>query len=162
MLMIKAFGALAVVLCGMAAGFEKALRLAERKKTLYRLELALYDIRSAMEYKAATTSEILEELVRNGFSDFFRELDSCDLSGSLARSAEFKRLNLSPSEKTVITEVFERLGTSDLETQLSMLDFQIHRFSAARQEFEASYEKRSRLYKSLGFLGGVFVSLLLL
>lgn len=160
--MIKILGAAAVVMCGGILGTRKSNALRERLRQLKQLQKAFCDISIALQYGSATTSEIISMLSRGGKLAFFSELDPLDLPNSLKNSESFEALSINAEERAIVCDVFSQLGCTDLATQLSMIEFAKARLSSAIAACEEECGKKCRLYDTLGFLGGIFVSLLII
>lgn len=160
--MIKLVGMIAVIACGGAFGMKRSSELRERLRQLRLLEQSLFDIGIALEYNAATTAEILRMLRKSGKLEFFGDLDHNRLKESLLSSEGFCSLMIADEEKEIVTDVFSQLGGSDLATQLSMIGFNKKRIRMAIEACERECASKCRLYNSLGFLGGIFVSLLII
>lgn len=160
--MIKLVGMIAVISCCGALGVRRSSELRRRLRELRLLEQSLFDISAALEYGCSSTAEIVRMLRSGGRLSFFAELDHMDLKGSVEQSEEFVCLAVTSEEKQIVIDVFSALGTSDLETQLAMIEFNKRRLEAAAKECERECSNKCRLYNSLGFLGGIFISLLII
>lgn len=160
--MIRLVGMLAVISCCSALGVEKSLGLKRRRRDLEALRHMLFDIETALQYNCASTAEIVRMLKAGGRMKFFLQLDYTDLRGSLERSEEYRSLYINDPERQIIADVFDDLGSSDLETQIAMIKFNKHRIETAIADCEKECAEKCRLYNSLGFFGGIFISLLII
>lgn len=160
--MIRAIGAAAVVICCSALGFKKAAELRCRHNALRELESDFFDIKTMLEFNAATTGEILSELSKTSAGSFWGELDPTDLQGSLQDSESFRSVPLLPSEREAVVSAVSRLGTTDLQTQLAIAERARGAMQRAGEKSALECDEKCRLYSMLGFLGGVFVSLLII
>lgn len=160
--MIKMIGIIAVIASAGALGLRCSHSLRDRLTQLRQIERAFYDISTALQYTSATTSEIVDMLKHDGKLGFFSQLDPLDLSGSLSRSEEFRRLDINSEEREIVKDVFSRLGGSDLATQLAMIEYNKTRIGAAAARCGEECSRKCSLYDRLGFLGGIFVSLLII
>ena len=160
--MIRLVGMLVVITCCGALGVKKSSELKCRRRELEALRQMLFDIGAALQYNCASTAEIVRMLKAGGRMKFFSQLDYTDLAGTLMRSSEYRSLYINDPERQIIADVFENLGSSDIETQIAMIEFGEHRLDAAIDACEKECAEKCRLYNSLGFLGGIFISLLII
>lgn len=160
--MIKLVGVIAIISCCGSLGVKKSADLRRRHRELRLLEQMLFDIGTALQYNCSSTAEIVRMLRSGGRMKFFSQLELADLRGSLERSEEFRSLAINSAERQIIADVFDSLGSSDLETQLAMIEYNKRRIAAALEECERECRDKCRLYNSLGFLGGIFISILII
>lgn len=153
---------IAVISCCAALGVKRSSDLKRRCRELQLLELMLFDIATALQYNCSSTAEIIRMLKAGGRMKFFSQLELSDLKSSLERSDGFAALAVTAAEKQIVIDVFSSLGSSDLETQIAMIEFNKRRIISAQQECEKECSEKCRLYNSLGFLGGIFISLLII
>lgn len=69
---------------------------------------------------------------------------------------------LSGNENTEISQFLYSLGKSDIKSQISLIQGFKEYINSAEAEYNALYNKNSKLYISFGFFGGVVISLILL
>ena len=102
----------------------------------------------------------------NGSSDAVSDEYARGITGYLFQSFRLPRVpvliekHLSPEVKEVLLELGEELGTTDLEGQLSALSqahIQLQRF---QDTYRVTYQKKGKLYRSLGLLAGLLLAVL--
>ena len=62
----------------------------------------------------------------------------------------------------ILADIGKNLGTSDIEGQISTLNLQRNELKILISSAETEYEKKSKLYRSLGVLVGAFISVMLI
>lgn len=68
---------------------------------------------------------------------------------------------LKPEDKTLLLEIGDFLGGSDIDGQLSNLQIKMETASKLLHEAEEEKKRKSKLFRSLGVLGGAFAAILL-
>ena len=166
--MLKLFGILAIIVSTSLIGVSMSDKLKKRVKELNLINYMLDEISVLIRYKAITVYEIVESLKQNqmyndlGFITGFE----CDIKTPFYtawdKSVSNMQSELTPYDKKLLKSFGNSLGTSDISGQLSSIEVFKSDFSKLEKEAAALYEKKSKLYRSLGLLGGMFVSIMLI
>lgn len=129
----------------------------------------LEEILLLLRYKSATVYEIAETLAgdeRFSEFDFLKNIDrDCDISFQQSWCNAVYGSNLCGMKKSdieLIADIGKKLGTSDLDGQVSTVMLQRSELEAAISYAEEEYAKKAKLYRSLGALTGAFVAIMLI
>ena len=141
------------------------IRLLNLKKVNYLIDEIIILIR----FKAATVYEITEHLTDNDkFSSFsFLRKISAEKNNSFQQNwcTALKAnppCSLKASDIEILENIGRKLGTSDTEGQISMLNLQRIELETLISAVETDCEQKSKLYRSLGVLSGAFISVMLI
>ena len=69
---------------------------------------------------------------------------------------------MTKSDAELLNDVGARLGTSNTESQINTLELQRAELMSAISAAEADYNKKAKLYRSIGVLAGAFISIMLI
>lgn len=167
-MIFKIIGIMFIIMTTTLIGIRMSLSLSEREKRL-RLIILMFDRFSTLiDFQAVHTGEILAQTATDvRFNDlhFLKEAFKMYKNGEIFRNAWDKAVNndisLGEEEKSILFSVGASIGKSNTAGQLSMLEIN-------RQNIENIYENISRenlnkgkLYRSLGVLTGIFISVML-
>lgn len=166
--MLKIIGIITIIAVTSFAGGYFSSLLKSRVIMLKKLNYMLDEILVLLRYKSATVYEIAETLAADErFSEFgflgkikpegdksFREswqeaAESCKIYG-------FKK-----SDSELLADIGRKLGTSDLDGQISVIKLWQAELAAAISSAEADYSGKAKLYRTLGVLTGAFISIML-
>lgn len=161
-------GILIVIACG-GVGLLKSHSLGERLRMLTLLERLMEHFSTQIRFRSLTLEELLWECIKN---PIFKELGFLEtVSKDMSEGLTFKEAwqhgvgswngPLNPGDKLLILSIKEELGVSDTEGQLAALALVLEQLKALAKEALEDYQRRGRLFRSLGVLGGIFISLLL-
>lgn len=163
--MIKLFGVILIISSAGLVGVRKSSALKKRSDCLKALRKMLFSVKLMLSFNAPTLPEIfarLRESAELSVLPFLRDVKSENPCDSVSSSAGFQSLPLFPKDKDIILDVFSSLGTTDLATQVSMLEFNIKRLDVLCSEADSERSVKSRLYSSVGFMGGILVAMLII
>ena len=157
-----------IVLAASCCGIYFSAALKDRIISLKRISCMLEEIFILLKYRSATVYEILETLRRD---ERFAELSflneqkfSADNSFQQVWCEAVERnipKGLKKSDAELLSDVGRKLGTSDLEGQLSALELRQAELNSAISAAEEEYRRKAKLYRSLGVLAGVFIAIML-
>ena len=120
-----------------------------------------------MQYQMSTLGELLDTFSNRSVYQEFQFLSQT--AAHMQQQTPFVQAwseqvqaekHLSPEVKEVLLELGEELGTTDLEGQLSALSqahIQLQRF---QNTYRVTYQKKGKLYRSLGLLAGLLLAVL--
>ncbi|MEG0615729.1 MAG: stage III sporulation protein AB, partial [Oscillospiraceae bacterium] len=158
--MLKIIGALLVTVMTTSIGIFLSKSLNERVKKLALIRQALEEISIQIRFKALTVFELLDELTKN---PAFGELSFLKIAESSPHNIPFsetwrnslndwKENSLKKEDIDLITDIGTNLGCTDIEGQLSTLELQKTKIEFLHKTALEEYQKKSKLYKSLGLL----------
>lgn len=172
--MLRAAAMFAVIGASTALGFACGRDLSNRLCSLRELERAADILRAEIQYAGTPLQEIFLEIA--GRTDgplgrMFREAagqmgqrDGKTLGkimgeciGNLSEDT-----GLTANDKAQLARLGERLGYLDVQMQIMTIERYKEELEREQKEAEGDYLQKSRVYRCLGFLGGVFLTLLLL
>lgn len=172
--MIKAAGAALVFLAAAGMGNERAGRVRRRLEALYQCRNLTLLLQGQLKYAFFGLSEMLSEAgkqVEAPFSEFCHSLagEIQAMPGQeiarLWRDTAFRTLGgsgLTETDFERFSELGNILGYLDGESQCRRLESCRERIDWEIGRAETETAAKCRLYRSLGVLGGIFVTILLL
>ena len=80
----------------------------------------------------------------------------------MAISKNIYKTALNGEDRDTLVNFGKMLGNSDLEGQIKNIEFVLHQLSLQEKKAEETKRKNETLYKTLGFLGGIAVVLVLI
>lgn len=172
--MLRGAAMIAVVGASTAIGFSFGRDLANRLSGLRELERAADILKAEMQYAGTPLQEIFREMGKrtaSPFGDFFtKTADAMDRRNgkTLGKIMEEEAAEcladtgLTKSDRAQLVRLGERLGYLDVQMQMMVIERYKEELKRERKEAEEEYRQKGRVYRCLGFLGGVFLTLLLL
>ncbi|MBB5173082.1 stage III sporulation protein SpoIIIAB [Texcoconibacillus texcoconensis] len=170
---MKLLGAIFIICASTGIGFALARNLKERTKQLRDMKQAITSLEAEMVYTMTPLAEACHRVsqqvpspVSTFFSTFSDALQKGESSAYQAWTKSLASLKahscLQQSDLDVILQFGASLGQQDLEQQQKQVKLTLSNID--RQELEASEkQKRSEnMYKSLGFLGGLLMTIILI
>lgn len=173
---IKLIGAVLVVLAGAGFGACPVHKMKERTKEFEALYFCLLRLRSEISHggkplpeaiKAAADSKkevnegIYRTVMRNlanrlekGREAYETQLRECVAEG-------FCDTVITMEEQDAFTDTFMLLGGGDKEKQVQMLSYYAENIRLAIAQEKQKKKEKSYLYRSLGILGGIFLSVIM-
>lgn len=171
--MLKLLGVLTTVLASAAIGDATARDVEASYEELCYLRRIVFMIQSEMKYSRTFLQGIfsrISEEVREPYASLFREV-SYDIGNHQMRSFELiwkdqiethlKRTKLQKKEKDRLVEIGRYLGEADLEMQLRLIDGYLERLDLSICDLRSEMDNKKKLCRSIGLIGGVFISILL-
>ena len=167
--MLKFIGTIIIISAATFTGCYFSAALKKRLILLKKLNYMLEEILLLLRYKSATVYEIAETLAvdeRFYEFEFLRNIGrgediSFQQSWCVAvYGSSF--CGLKKSDIELIADIGKKLGTSDLDGQVSTVMLQRSELETAISSAEEEYAKKAKLYRSLGALTGAFVAIMLI
>lgn len=166
--MLKFICMAVIVLSTTFAGTYFSSALKNRVITLRSINYMLEEIYVMLRYRSATVYEIAEALSRDDRFSEFRFLREISFSSgrsfqqSWCEAVEKHSLyGIKKSDAEILMSIGRKLGTSDLEGQISTIQLQRAELESAISAAEDEYSRKARLYRSLGVLTGAFIAIML-
>lgn len=143
--------AVVIGLCALIGeGFAYELRL--RSRLMKQISSALASFEVMIRYQKSTVAELLRMLEESGEHDL--------LLDQLRKSEHSAPPLLRSGERQSLDTLLSSLGTTDEEGQLALLGRTREEFKYYEARAREDEEKKSRLYRALGLLGGIFIAAL--
>lgn len=171
--MLKLIGVFTTILASAAIGDVAARDIEASYEELCYLRRVVLIIQSEMTYARTALSGIfrnISEEVREPYASLFREV-SCDIENHQRKSFAFiwkeqidrqlSHTNLQKKEKDRLMEMGKYLGEADLQMQLRLMDGYLEQLEWSICDLRNEMDNRKRLCRSIGLIGGIFISVLL-
>ncbi|XXM73780.1 stage III sporulation protein SpoIIIAB [Lysinibacillus sphaericus] len=171
--MIKIIGAVFILLSTSWAGFEVSKYLTERPRQLRLLKVALQSLEAEITYShtplheaARKISKQLQKPVSWFFEGFSKKLTAQEISVKKAWEDSldevWKLTAFKTGEYEIMKQFGENLGKHDLVTQQKHIHLALKHLEREETEAVDRQRKYEKMTKSLGFLSGLLLIILLL
>lgn len=167
--MLKAVCLFVIILLTSFGGMYFSSALKNRVITLKRINYMAEEIYVMLRYRSATVYEIAESLSADErFSDFDFLREISFLSGKSFQQGWCEAVKahlpcgINKSDTELLMSIGRQLGTSDLDGQISNIRLRQAELGSAISAAEEEYSRKAGLYRSLGVLAGVFISIMLI
>jgi stage III sporulation protein AB len=171
--MIKIVGAIFILLSTSWAGFEAAKYLTERPRQLRLLKVALQSLEAEITYSHTPLHEAtrkiskqLQKPVSWFFENFSKKLTEQEISVKKAWEDSlndiWKLTAFKKGEYEILKQFGENLGKYDLMTQQKHILLALKHLEREEVEAIEKQKKYEKMTKSLGFLSGLLLIILLL
>lgn len=171
---VKIMGVVLILTASCGIGFRMSDNFLKRVEELKTLKKILFMLRGEIKYNNSTMAEAFETIsgrVDNHYKEFFLEGAKAlnDLSGQtfitiwkqmIDTNLKDSKLNKKDLER--FKGLGENLGYLDKEMQLSNIDLYLEHLEIEIDEGNKNTSTNSRLYKCLGVMGGVLVTLIII
>ena len=167
--MLKWIGITVILLSCAAFGNFLALQMKRRAATLETCRLMIGRFESEIRYNHAELGGIIHTLSEEPCMENLLFIKSCRLK--LGRmdfySAWEEALRLNPcslcrQDMDVLCSFARQAGTSDIETQLTQCRYYEEQLDRRAEEAKMEYEKKGKLYRSLGVSLGLLAAILMI
>lgn len=171
--MLKLIGAVIIVLATTWAGFEAARRLSMRPRQLRQLKVALQSLEAEIMYGHTPLKEAANKLQKQFpkplnqlFGAFASKLEIGETTVKEAWDSSLKqiwpKLSLKEGEYEVLLQFGEMLGKSDRYHQQKQILLTMAHLEREESEAISLQTKYEKMMKSLGFLSGLLLIILLM
>ncbi|MEG9297331.1 stage III sporulation protein SpoIIIAB [Mangrovibacillus sp. Mu-81] len=171
--MIKIIGAIFILLSTSWAGFEVSKYLTERPRQLRMLKVALQSLEAEITYSHTPLHEAtrkiskqLQKPVSWFFENFSKKLTEQEISVKKAWEDSldevWKLTAFKSGEFEILKQFGENLGKHDLITQQKHIHLALKHLEREETEAVERQRKYEKMTKSLGFLSGLLLIILLL
>ncbi len=171
--MIKIIGALFILLSTSWAGFEASRYLTERPRQLRILKVALQSLEAEITYShtplheaTRKISQQLQKPVSWFFETFSKKLTEQEISVKKAWEESlmdiWKLTAFKSGEFEILKQFGENLGKYDMVTQQKHIHLALKHLDREEAEAVEKQRKYEKMAKSLGFLSGLLLIILLL
>lgn len=165
---LKLIGMIMIIMTTSLIGTGLSGSLSERAARLNVIDLMFDRIATLIKFRCMPTGEILRELSGDcSFSaltflhnslQYYESGDSFPRAWQKGVEADSSLKN---DEKIILLSAGRSLGTSDCDGQLSMIEVFRQNINHLSDSAREESLKKGRLYRSLGVLAGVFISVML-
>lgn len=166
--MIKLMGVLLIVLSGAVSGSIASMRLKEQSVTANLVYSMMIRISVLLRYNALSVYEIISTLRGdNSFAELsFLQNIPTEYNAGEDFSAEWSKAveednTLRDEEKGILKSFGSAFGTTDVSGQQTLLEKTSEELKKICEIREAEYNKKGRLYRSVGILTGVMTGIAL-
>lgn len=172
--MVRIIGFLFIILSCTGIGYIMGTRFNMRVRELRLLKIALQMLETEIVYSNTPLPQAFESVQRkspNPIRELFRDV-KCNLEkktyGSVGEAFcqsiddTKDRMCLSKEDIETLKSFGNSIGNSDVEGQIKNFKMIIKQLDNQEVKAEESKEKNEKMYKSLGFLGGLAIVILLL
>lgn len=167
--MLKFIGIIVIISATSFAGYYFSAALKKRLIMLKKLNYMLEEILILLRYKSATVYEITEALAGDERFSEFEFLRNVKADGGVPFQLSWceavyrsSLCGMKKSDMELIAEIGKKLGTSDLDGQVSTVMLQRSELESSIASAEEEYSKKAKLYRSLGTLTGAFIAVMLI
>lgn len=162
---LKIIGCLLLIASSFSAGVLLAKRLHRRRDFLLHFQAFLHVLRTQMRYQGSDIFSLADACA--GQTHFILKPEkNTDQSFEKCWGEAIDRIPriyaLSADDLTLLRACGAQLGKTDLEGQLNHLDLMESRLKQLILDAEENIEKKTRLYKTMGFFVGASAAILLL
>lgn len=170
---MKWIGALLLLGATTWIGFEIALQLNNRPKEIRQLKSALQIVEAEMVYSQSPLEEafrVVAKQIPQPVSSFFEavsqdlQTQAVDLPASWDKRLGlfFTNVSLGDYEKEIMHQFGQTLGQHDIKQQTKHIQLAFTHLERALEEAQDNQQRYGKMVKSLGFLAGLFILLLLI
>lgn len=171
--MLKFCGILLILASGSGMGFRAAYNVRLRLEQLKQLKKAFILLKGEIRYSHQTMNVALmtaakkaSEPISGIFHDTALQLEKYDgrpmseiWSNSVKNAGD--KLLLSGRQLTFLEEIGNTLGYLDKEMQMNQFDLHLEQLSREIEEEEKSIKDSTKLYRCLGVMGSILVTIIL-
>ncbi|WP_419881332.1 stage III sporulation protein SpoIIIAB [Peribacillus sp. B-H-3] len=171
--MLKIIGAVIILLATTWAGFEAARHFSQRTKQLRQIKMALQSLEAEIMYSHTPLSEAsirLSKQIGSPFSGFFEAFSKRLAAGETTvkiawdeclREA-WKSLSLKQGEFEILSQFGGTLGRHDRVQQQKQIKLAMAHLDREERDAAEKQGKYEKMMKSLGFLTGLLLIIMLL
>ena len=163
---LKILGGLLLVLSGFSAGCFCSKKLLMRKDFYKRFLSFVSNLSTQLRYSTSDIFTLVSLSANTSGLDFF---EICEESGTPFYKVWSERMieipakfGLKNSDRTLLLEFGEQLGKTDVDGQLKHIELYEALFKKQLTDAENEINKKSKLYKTMGFFVGTAAALMII
>lgn len=150
--LIKISGLIFIVTATTLFGIELSLRLRRRAGAINWYIKAVSEIGEKIRYTSAELGVIIGSIY--GQEKYLRVDEPFSVS--------LREVGLDDADKQILTEFFSGLGSGDTEEEIKRCSLYKRTLEKQLSSAEKAADEKSRLYKMLGFFGGIAIAIILI
>lgn len=167
--MIRFIGVAFIFMASAYVGINLSENIRRKKERFILIRKILAEISELIRWNSLTMSEIIVKLTEN--NEFCKQEFIRLLPDKLLETHSFPEAwerairsdkTLSDDEKKLLFEVGATLGTTDIDGQLSSLEFYISQADKMAEEENEIYKVKGKMYRSLGVAFGAMIGILII
>lgn len=168
MMILKLSGSFLIIICCFAFGIKSSDRLKKYYESCKLIEEILNRISIMIRYRSMNIYGIISELKKSeSFSEmeFIKNLsdDYCsERFSDLWKKAVNSDMNIGNEEKNLLISFGEKFGSSDIQGEISEIEMLSENIIILKNKRFQEYEKKGRLFRSVGLLAGIMTGILIL
>ncbi|MDV2685137.1 stage III sporulation protein SpoIIIAB [Alkalihalophilus lindianensis] len=170
---MKLLGALLIIIVTTAVGFELARRLSERPRQLRQLKVAIQSLEAEILYGLTPLAQASKHLAKQTpkpicylFEHFAYKLKQTEQPAYVAWEESIKEMwsltSLLQNEQEILKQFGQTLGQHDREQQQKQIKLTLAHLEREEGEARDRQHRYERMVKSLGFLTGLLIVILLM
>lgn len=172
--MLKFIGASLIISSCSALGFYFSYELKTRIANLKDLKKLLILLRGDIQYANTPLPEAVQALAKRHdgtYKNFLNNISSClmELNGESFASIwkegvkkDLLHTSLMKEDYALLNQLGESIGYLDKNMQINTLDLYLEQIEVAIDGLSQSVKEKTHLYNSLGVMGGIFITIILL
>ena len=171
-MIIKFLGAVALIGATSFIGFSLAADCSKRPRALRELQALLQMLENEISYLSNLLSEAFNRIYEGTNSDtaiLFREAaihletngTTADTAWEKAIEENYAKLSLNKEDKAILLTFGKMLGNSDLEGQINNIKLISSQLKLQELKAEEMRKKNEKMYRSLGVLSGLAITIIL-
>ena len=167
-MILKFISAILFTVAGAVAGGIRAENLRHNADLCREILMLDEKISFCIRYKFSDVYEICRELKDSDFKylKFISNLpENYDYNENFHLSWEkavYSQKNIPEKEKNILIIIGNTVGTSDAESQLNILNSLKAETELLKSQRDSEYEKKGRLFRSIGILAGITAGILVI
>ncbi|NLY43491.1 MAG: stage III sporulation protein AB [Clostridiaceae bacterium] len=173
-MILKIIGCILIIASSTVMGYSAAYRFARRPEELRALQSALQILESEIVFSVNPLAEAFERISKNtsqsigiifkSTADLLKQKTGMTAQQAWAISIKKceSQMNLNKEDIEILLAFGSSLGCSDKDNQVKNIRLACSKLAMEEKKAEILKEKNERLYKNLGLLGGMLISLLLI
>lgn len=171
-MMLKIAGSVILILATSFIGFSMAADCSRRPKILRELQALLQMFQNEISYLSNLLADSfyrIDALSKTEASILFRDAAkylktngiTADMAWGKAVEENYEKLALNKEDKSILVSFGKMLGASDLEGQISNIHMLASQLKLQEMKAEEMRKKNEKMYRSLGVLSGLAITIIL-
>jgi stage III sporulation protein AB len=152
------------IFLGTLAGIYKSSKLRKREETLSGFIMLLGEIETMIQYRALPVEQIISETAeRYTFSETVKGYIKQGLNHRQAWTEATETLTELPVyDKTLLVSFGANLGGSDISGQTALIKSTVHMLTRQLELATEEYNKKGKVYRTVGMLIGLLIAIITL
>lgn len=166
--MLRIFCTFVIIISTSYIGYSASDKLKKRSDTIDKIIHMFEEMSVLIRFKALTVYELADELKQNSmfcsldFLNLLSRSETQSFSYQFSDAVNRSQCCLNEDDKSLLKSFGNSLGNTDVDGQLSSILVFKSNFEEKGRQAKNEYLKKSRLYRSFGILGGMFISIIVI